>query len=68
MAYLEIFDVIIPNAIRRDLIQYDIPVVKDLRRDMDDEAALKKRLLNARYCMTLAPTVMMTAMIVEFSH
>jgi plastin-1 len=51
--YLDIIRVIMPGAVKPELINYDLEAAKG-GRDLGDEETVKKRLMNARYAMTLA--------------
>ncbi|ETO21124.1 hypothetical protein RFI_16078 [Reticulomyxa filosa] len=52
--YIELLKVILPGAVKDDIVFWDVVPLQDLRKREDDEEMYRKRLANAKYAMTLA--------------
>ncbi|ETO09595.1 hypothetical protein RFI_27784, partial [Reticulomyxa filosa] len=52
--YIEILKVILPGAVKDDIVYWDVTPLQDLHKREEDEDMYRKRLANAKYAMTLA--------------
>ncbi|ETO25984.1 hypothetical protein RFI_11152 [Reticulomyxa filosa] len=52
--YIEILKVMLPGAVKDEIVYWDVVPLQDLRKKEEDEEMYSKRLANAKYAMTLA--------------